>query len=520
MALLLRNNRLPQLVHRPHTFEQGATRTLPAPYAGINLRDDLTSLKPNEARVLENWVSVSGNLGLRDGYDEHATGVGTGDVHTIAAFIGLTTSKMIASANGAIYDVTTAGTATRLATGFSVNRFQTALYNNRLLMVNGSEAPHDFDGAGMAATAWSGTGLTISNLVNVANVRNRIWFCENNSADVWYSGIGSITGALTKFQLSQIAAGGVCMAIGSWSRDAGAGADDATVFIMSTGEIIVYQGDPATTFSLVGKFAGAPPIGRQCTFKVGGDLIVITRLGILPVSAAIGASVVGDGIALDLTKINPWGKIAPGIVRDAVLHGSESGWSGLLHNGIVYVNIPQVAGALTKQRVLNTRTGSWSDFTGWPASSLCSFNHKIYMGGWDGRVLLVGANDDEGAAITARSSGAFVVPTKRSDLNNLFTAIRPKVQTSGGVSGLVGVDTDYVLRSRIGEPVIVSSDVNNTPWGSPWGSPWGAQTRAEPRWFSITGEGRSVSVRFQATAQSSDVQWFATDIEFKPGGIR
>lgn len=513
MSILIRSGRLPDIKHRPHQFEQGETETLPAPYAGVNLRDDVTSLKQNEARVLENWISKSGNLGLRDGYSEHATGVGSATVGTLAAFSGLTAQKMIAAGGGAIYDVTTPGSAVSLATGLTVNRWQTTLYNNRLLMVNGTDAPRDYNGSVIASTAWSGSGLTITNLVNIAAVRNRIWLCENNSADVWYGSVGGITGATTKFQLSQVASGGICTAIGSWSRDAGDGADDATVFVMSTGEIIVYQGDPAATFTLVGKFAGAPPLGRQCLFKVGGELVVLTRLGILPVSAAIA------GVALDLKRINPWGKIAPGIVRDASLHGSDDGWHGVLHDGIVYVDVPQVTGSYTKQRVLNTRTGSWSDFAGWPASALCSFGDTLYIGGWDGRIFEVGAEDDEGSPITARASGAFVVPS-RTYRTNLFTAIRPKVQTSGGVSGLVGVDTDYVLRGRIGEPVLVSGDVTNTPWGSAWGSAWGAQTRAEPRWYSIDGEGRSVSVRFQVTAQSSDVQWFATDLTFKPGGIR
>lgn len=513
MALLIRNSRMPQIAHRPQQFEQGASRTLPAPYAGLNLRDDVTALKPNEGRVLENWVSKTGNLGLRDGYAEHGTGAGTGEVKTLAAFIGLTSQKMVAGAGGALYDVTTAGSATSLATGFTNDRWQSTLYNNRLLLVNGTDAPQDFNGSAVAATEWTGSGLTITNLANIATVRNRVWFCETSKADVWYSGIGSITGALTKFQLSQIATGGVCMAVGSWSRDAGDGADDATVFVMSTGEIIIYQGDPATTFTLVGKFAGAPPLGRSCIFKVGGEAVVLTRLGILPISAAIG------GVALDLSRIDPWGKIAPGIVRDAGLHGAEAGWHGVLHDGIVYVDVPQVQGALTKQRVLNTRTGSWSDFTGWPAATICSFADTLYVGGWDGRVLRIGANTDEGASITARASGAFVVPSG-TERNNLFTAVRPKVQTSGGVSGLVGVDTDFVLKGRIGEPVVVSGDVNSTPWGSEWGSPWGAQQRADPRWYSITGEGRSVSVRFQVTAQSSDVQWFATDIAFKPGSMR
>ena len=107
-----------------------------------------------------------------------------------------------------------------------------------------------------------------------------------------------------------------------------------------------------------------------------------------------------------------------------------------------------------------------------------------------------------------------------SQTNNLFTAVRPKVIVAGGVTGIVGVDTDYVLRAYTGDSVEINSSEDSTPWGSPWGSPWGASPTSQPRWFSTTGEGRSVSVRFQVTAEGSDVQWFATDILYKPGGIR
>jgi len=512
MALLIRNSRMPQIKHRPQEFQVGRSTTLPAPYAGLNLRDDITALRPNEARVLENWVARSGNLGIRDGYADHATGLGS-DVQTLAAFVGLTAQKLIAGAGGALYDVTTAGSATSLATGFGANRWQSTLYNNRLMLVNGTDTPQSYDGSTVGATGWTGTGLTVTNLVNIAIVRNRVWLAENNSADVWYAGIGAITGACTKFQLSQIAAGGVCMAIGSWSRDAGDGADDMTVFVMSTGELLIYQGDVASTFALVGRFAGAPPIGRQCLFKVGGELVVITRQGLLPVSAAIA------GVAMDLSRIDPWGKIAPMIVRDAELHGDLPGWHGTLHEGIVTISVPNVAGSISKQRVLNTRSGSWSTYSGWPCSALCSFGDTLYFGTFNGSVVTTDAANDNGAAITARSSGAFVVPSG-SDKTNLFTALRPKVQTSGGVAGFVGVNTDYVLRSKIGNQVTIADDLDATPWGSQWGSPWGARTKAEPAWFSVTGEGRSVAVRLQVTAQSRDVEWFATDIAFKPGGIR
>lgn len=514
MALLLRNGKMPQIKHRPTQFEQGKPATLPAPFGGLNLRDDITALKPNEARVLENLFPGSGEITMRPGFDDHATGMGSGEVKTLSAFVGLTTSKLVACANGKIFDATSAGAASELATGLTEDRWQTTLYNNRLLMVNGTDAPRDFNGSAIASTSWSGSGLTIANLINVGLSRNRLWFCEKNSADVWYGAIGAITGALTKFQLSQIAEGGICMAIGSWSRDSGIGADDVTTFVMSTGEIIIYEGDPASTFNLIGKYAGAPPIGRKCLFKVGGELVVITRLGLLPVSAAIG------GVALDLARIDPWGKIAPGIVRDALLYGGNAGWSGILHEGVVYVNVPQTEGSISKQRVLNTRNGGWTDYTYWNGSSFASFNNDLYFGAMTGGVVnKVTGNNDNGSDITAVANCAFVVPAG-SFLNNLYTLIRPRIQAEGNVSGVLGVDTNYVVKALVGDASNIVNDPSTTPWGSEWGSPWGSVADATALWYGINGEGRSVAPKLRATGQTSNFKWQSTDLIFKQGSTR
>lgn len=514
MALLLRNGRMPQFKYRPTQFEQGMSRTIPAPYGGINLRDDITALQINEARVLNNWRPTSGQLAFRPGKTQHATGMGSGEVKTLAAYVGFSTQKLIAGAGGAIYDATTAGSAATLDDGFSEDRWQTALYNNRLFFVNGTDAPQTYDGSSLTATAWTGSGLTITNLINIALVRNRLWFCEKDSADVWYGGIGSITGGLTKFQLSQIAGGGYCMAVASWSRDGGDGADDLTVFVMSTGEIIVYQGDPASTFALIGKYRVPPPVGRQCTFQVGGELVVITQLGLLPVSAAVG------GVALDPAAINPWGKVAPGITEDVVLHGGNHGWHGLLHEGEVFVNVPQTEGVLSRQWVLNLRNGSWSTCTGWNPSSFASFAGELYFGSQTGgKVFRVFGSSDDGEDIVAQSNGAFIFATQ-SQSNNVFTALRPKMEAQGSVSGLVGVDTDFIVRPLVGESVALFDDPSTTPWGSEWGSPWGIKGAARALWYSVHGEGRSVSIRMRAVGQSQDLRWYACDVLFKPGGIR
>lgn len=579
-----------QFKPRPTQFTQGRSVTVPAPYGGLNLRDDITALKPNEARVLENWFASSGQISIRDGFSRHVGGMGGGEVKTLASFVGYSSVALIAGSGGAIYRIpfqsadiegitnanpavvtsedhgftngqtvyldsiggmtelngmsavvanktddtfelsgvnstsftpyTSGGTvnleAVSLASGFNNDRWQSALYSDRLFLVNGTDTPQVYNGSTCANIAWAGSGLTNTNLVNIALVRNRLWFCENNSADVWYANVGQITAAsnLTKFQLSQIAGGGKCMAVGSWSRDAGDGADDMTVFVMSTGEILIYQGDPGSTFSLVGKYAGAPAVGRQCLFKVGGELVVVTQLGLLPVSAAVG------GVALDLARIDPWGKIAPGVVDDAYLHSDKEGWHGCLHEGVVYVNVPQSVGSLSKQWVLNTRNGAWQTFTKWNAAAFCSFNGELYFGAsTGGLVALVGGATDDGSDIDASSSQAFVTPSNTFQ-SNMFTAIRPKVDANGSVTGMVGVDTDFVLRPSVSPTVDVVTGGGVTPWGSPWGSPWGDISRSDPTWYTITGSGRSVSVRFRVTANSREMKWFATDILFKPGGIK
>jgi hypothetical protein len=591
VTLLLRNGRGPQVKLRPTQFSQGRSITVPAPYGGLNLRDDITALKPNEARVLENWFATSGQLSIRPGFSRHVGSMGGGEVKTLAAYVGYSASTLLAGANGAIYrvpfqsveieDITNASTAVveatahgftngqtvyitgvggmtevngltftvanktddtfelsgvnstsygtytsggtvnleavSLASSFNEDRWQTALYSDRLFFVNGTDTPQVYNGSTVGNIAWAGSGLTNTNLINIALVRNRLWFCEKNSADVWYANVGQITAAsnLTKFQLSQIASGGYCMAIGSWSRDAGDGADDMTVFVMSTGEILIYQGDPGSTFTLIGKyFTGAAPLGRQSLFRVGGELVVITKLGLLPVSAAVG------GVALDLARIDPWGKIAPGFVEDANRHGDTEGWHGCLHEGVVYVNVPLATGALSKQWVLNTRNGSWQTFTKWNGSSFCSFNGKLYFGAQTGGLVNeVGGGTDVGNSITGLASCAFVTPNN-SYLSNMFTAIRPKVEADGLVTGMVGVDTDFVLRSAVTPTVNITASESTTPWGSEWGSPWGNSGSSDATWFTITGNGRSVSARLSATSTAHSMLWFATDILFKPGGIK
>jgi hypothetical protein len=491
---------------------------MPAPYGGLNVRDDITALQPNEARLLINFKSGDGVAEMRDGLTAHATGIGSGNVETLMAFNGVTSNKMIAAANANWYDITSAGAGTSLKSGFSEDRWQWISYNDRLIAVNGTDAGQIYNGT--TVTALSGlTGApdtTGADFINIAVVRDRVWFIEKDAASAWYWAIGAIAGAVTEFDIGQIAEGGKLMAIGSWSRDGGDGPEDHTVFVMDTGELIIYQGDVSTTFTLVGRYSAPPPIGRRCLFNSGGELLVITELGVLPVSAAVA------GVGLDLSRVNPWGKVAPALAAEAAMHGALDGWSGLEHKGFVYVNVPVAASLISKQYVLNLRTGGWSVFEGWNNQSLVSFNSELYVGALTGGVVprVDGAND-LGTNITLVARTAFVSPRGTSAGSNLYTAVRLRLLAEGEVSGSVGVDTDFFELGVSPAEFSIVSEIDTTPWGSDWGSPWGSEPKPQADWTGVNdGNGRNVSVKFRAIADARSVKWLASDILYKPGGIR
>lgn len=492
---------------------EGQSFPFPAPVEGLNLADARSAIRPTEARELVNWLPDRGVLTIRDGHDEHGTGVGSGKVPTLVRFDSAGTSQLIAVSGGKIWDVSSAGAASEIYDGsFNSDRFQTELFNGYLFGVNGTDTPWRYNGSAHSATGFTGSGLTLSNLVNIQLVRNRLWCAENNSLDAWYAGAGSITGTLTKFQLSQIARGGYLMGVWSWSRDMGDGADDLTVFITSIGDVVVYQGDPASTFSLIGKFSTAEPIGRQCAFNVGGELVVITRAGAFPVSAIM------DGLPQDGVQVRTWGKVAPGLTRDEVLYGSNAEWFGLYAKGLAYINVPKTV-STSAQYVLNTRNSRWTTFD-FPAAAMAEFDGSLYFGGLDGGVVYkVTGTADNGADIiaTARSGFDYI---GGSDISKRVTAVRPNVVADSLVQGIFAIDTDFVTKPFSGPLHDIVPVGSGTVWGDPWGSPWSDAANLNRRFISTKGRGRALGIGLRVQTQASNVFWDSSDVFGKVEGRR
>lgn len=490
----------------------GRSFSVPAPFQGLNTRESYTSLQPTEARLLENWLPDEGSVKVRPGHVQHQSITGATSVPTLMKYKGVSSTQIIAAADGELHDIT--GTPSVLTTAsYTVDRWSHDNFNGWLFGVNGTDTPWRYDGSAVAATGFSGSGLTIANLETVKQVRNRLWFSEENSADVWYGGIGAVTGTLTKFQLSQIASGGACWAIGSWSRDAGDGSDDFTVFIMNTGQIIVYQGDPATNFALVGKYDAPAPAVKGGTVKVGGELIVLSVSGPIPVSAAVA----GNAFSFDALQV--WGKIAPSWKTDYNHYGANAGWNAYFYDGLVYFNIATGL-STTKQYVLNTRVSAWTVYTKLPAAQFADNAGSLYFSGYaDNKIWRHATGTDNAAQIVTLARQGASYPMGTSSASH-YTSFMPLIDGDGPTQMQFSLDIDF-RESALGATIC---DLTLEGTGSDWDEDlwdvcdWGTSGSSKRRWYSSKGFGRAVAPVVRTLSTADSVSWFASQLIAKPGG--
>ncbi len=498
-AQVLRRSRLPR----------SRQVSIPAPVGGLNTRDPLGAMSVTDAVVCDNWFPDEGHIRLRKGYSSHATGVGSGSVQTVASLKAGSVSKMIAAGGGAIYDVTSAGAATSLKTGFSGNRWQVAEMNATLGLVNGTDAPQTYDGSTVAAMTVSGTGLTVANLAGINVFKSRSYFWEDGSQDFWYSATNTLGGTLTKFPLSRVSrSGGNLVSMANWTRDGGSGPDDFAVFLMSSGEAIVYQGsDPGTAadWALVGIYHIGEPLDVRATLSVGGDVLVVTHSDIVPLSAAL---ISGDGVIRE-TKLS-------GAIHDAAsAYASTTGWDAVLfpHASMALFATPESATSVPVYGY-NMHTGAAFKFTGINPQSWAVHGQNLYFGASSGGVVYKfwDTFGDAGKNIAGDIQQAWHIIG--SQAQKRVAAIRPMMSAPGTLSVSVGVGYDYT-------PAELSTVVSNpsvaTPWGSAWGSAWSAVDRVRSEWRMVSGFGTRVSTRIKISTNVQDVRWFSTDMRYELG---
>ena len=366
------------------------------------------------------------------------------------------------------------------------------------------------------------TGITGANSNTFSNVnlfKNRLYFCQNNSLSFWYLDVEAISGPATDFALGAFYRnGGYLQAMGTWTLDAGYGVDDFAVYVTSMGEILVYKGfDPSdpNNWAMVGLWQMGQTFSRRCFFKWGGDLLLLTQDGLLPLTASLQSS------RLD-PRINLTDKIYYAVSLAASAYSNNFGWqiNYLAESNMLILSIPTDLGM--EQYVMNTINKSWARFTGIEAYCFTvSGDQDMHFGG-DGFVgLFFNSNSDNGANIVANCQQAYNYFDSRGQLKR-FTLIRPIFQTNNGFpTVLCGISTDFDTIPLTNQIAFNPSATNIGVWDTGlWDqSNWGGGLVTTKYWQGVTGTGFAASINLSVASQGIEFHWASVDYVMERGGV-
>jgi hypothetical protein len=532
-------------------MEQPAVRgySVPAPIGGLNGVDAVANMAETDAVILDNWFPQPSWVESRGG--AKTLGTFTGQCETLMTYNGITSSQLYAAVvNGStrsVYRVDNLGGGAVGAPvvgggGNTVQHVSSTQYDYAqfgtgsaeiIYAVNGADLPLLYDGATWQAISTVGGtyqltgGPALTTLSGVAVYKQRIWFLQANTFNVWYLPQNVIGGALTQLNLApNFYLGGYITSMVTVSIDNAAGLNDYIAFVSNVGEVVVFQGyDPSAvaTWSLAAHFRLGHPVasGRKFWQKIGSDAAMLTADGIILMS---------DALLTDRSQTqNALSKKIRKLVNAAMQqYGGNFGWQIILYptGNKVIVNVPTILNSTSFAFVMNTLTGAWCTFGAYASSwnSICYevMGDNLYFG-TNGAVKQADTNftDDDGVAVVMRCLPAFSYFGAKGQLK-LVTDVRLVMSVSGApVNVGLALNVDFNTTPP-GKSLPISA--GNAPlWGNnnSWTAPtyWGS-TLTTKAWYGLRGMGYAATVQLQIASLDNLIQWQATDYAFQLGGIR
>lgn len=506
----------------PNKQKTSVSTTLPVPILGLNAKDDIANMGPQYARSMVNIFPDSSTCTVRGGYTEFATTM-TNSVRSLIPWVnGSGTVKILAATSDTVFDASSAGTAATLGTSYTNGDYQyveiTTAGGHYTLFCNGADTVKQYDGSSVSAPSYSGTGFTSANMVGVTTHKSRVWFIEINSADTWYLGTDAIAGAASKYPLGgALREGGYIMAAGTYSADAGDGMDDYMAFISSQGEVLLYAGtDPssANTWALVTRLYTAPPLGRKCLANIGGDLLILTKRGVMSVEALLKYDRAQQEYASVSNKIDPL------IIDAATNYGSATGWQLEVHakKNMLFLNIPVSEDSSYKQFVMNILTGAWCEYNDINSASWLSTGDSLYFGGTSGSTWAAESGyQDNGGAISGKIRTAWNYLDTPGIQKNI-TLIRPVTTSAATPAISIRVNADYLDEEPSG--TVAPNVTTGATWGvATWDSAyWGGNTAVTQKWTSTRAVGMCISVALNLQVNGGECNIHAFDAVGVTGG--
>jgi hypothetical protein len=287
------------------------------------------------------------------------------------------------------------------------------------------------------------------------------------------------------------------------------------VFITSKGEAIVWSGtDPSDpdAWALIGVWTVGEPIGNRCLLKYGGDILMLTMDGLVPLAGGLQSS------RLD-PQVNLSNKIQGAFDFAATNYRSNFGWQIYYSakQNAVWVNVPISEGSQQQQYVMNNTTKSWCNFTGWEANCFETFSDDAYFGGngivaqaWDSGYV------DGVANIQTVALQAFNYFESRG-VKKYFTRARPSIFTDGQPAIAIGMNVDFDLSDTTAALSFTSTSVGLWDTGVWDTALWGTGLQITNNWQGITGIGYCGSIQFKSSSSGLQMQWASTDIVYQTG---
>lgn len=427
------------------------------------------------------------------------------DTATGAFAIGQTVTGGTSGATGVIRNIVeTSGTAGTLIIDGLSGDFQ-----------NNEDITDALTGAALADGAQTQkiaalTGVDTDDLSYVWSYKNRIFFAEKETLNAWYLAVDAITGSATKFPLGGVFNLGGSLVFGSsWSIESADGLDARCAFVTGNesagaggeGEVAIYAGiDPgdADEWGLIGVYRIGMPMGKKAHVRAGGDLVIATDLGLVPLSVAI---------TRDLAALAPSAQSYPieDEWADEVRRRSSVEWRCLTwpSGRMAVVALPTLSGMLAKWLVVNVRTGAWGIFTGWDAKSIVVYADRLFFGTANGRIMEANVTGlDDGEPYTATFVPLFDdlgTPASLKVSNLARGVIRAAV---GDVESAIAMQVDF----NVDLPPAPAATV--VPPGSTWGSgvwgtsEWGveADMLTTQRWVSAGAAGYALAPALRVTS--------------------
>jgi hypothetical protein len=540
------------VLHRSSGRRTAPPYFTPAPTKGMNTVANIAAMDPMYALSLQNMICEPDGCTVRTGTRSWATGFAT-EVTSLLPYISESANadKLFAVAGGSIFDITSGGAiGAAEVSGLSaaspywecaMQTFSTS-GTNYLFACNGTDAPRIYDGSTwttctqVAVPAGPGQFLTgtvsINDIVDVVLHQQRLWFVVANSTKGYYIDIAAIGGELQPFDFGPFFAnGGSLHKLASWTVDSGgsAGSQALLCAISNQGDIAVYQGDDpssATTFALIGTYKVGAPVGRRCTAKRGGDVLVMSQQGLFAMSTLLQSTRVNVNQTISYN-------ISPTISSLAATLEGLDGFEVVNYADadLVLLNIPQADQDNNFQFVLHTISGGWSQFTGWPARCFGQLNGSLYFGAGDTvQLAFIGYKDaadiDGAGGNTVISTGlqAYdqMVSLGLQGLRKHVKQLQPMLTTGDSAPVIrMGVNTDYDLVPIVGAATlnpITGAVWNNALWNDP-GATWVGSLTTSNRWVTVRsypGVSHAIAISISASAET---KWVGTTWMFVPGNI-